>query len=293
MASRPRRAESTASGVPPGDPAAPAPSPHQGLPIRFTLVSGDDSALLEPALINEPLSRAFKISETVAQRVVADIVAQGLRVGDHLPGENEMLQQYAVSRESLREGLRLLEVQGLITIRRGPGGGPVVAAVDPRNLARISTLFFHLAGANYDELFDAWQTIEPAVVRQVTESRDRATKKAALAPFLREFGDSVEQERFVSNANGFHAVMAQLSGNRVLTLILQAVSHIVVEHVMADLDPLTERTEITHSHEMIGRAIIDGRANRAAALMAEHIGHVNDFYRSQFPDRVKDLIQWR
>ena len=93
--------------------------------------------------------RPLKTSETVARDIVHYVVAGGLGNGDSLPSEARMLEQYGVSRESLREGLRLLEAQGLITIRRGPGGGPVVGTVDPANLGRVSTLYYHLVGATY------------------------------------------------------------------------------------------------------------------------------------------------
>ena len=84
--------------------------------------------------------RGLKTSESVARDIVHDIVTAGLQDGDGLPSEAAMLQQYGVSRESLREGLRLLEVQGLIRIRRGPGGGPIVGSLDPANMGRTSTL---------------------------------------------------------------------------------------------------------------------------------------------------------
>ena len=66
----------------------------------------------------------WKTSEVVAFAVARDIVEHGLRSGDRLPLEAEMVEQYGVSRESLREALRLLEAQGIVSIRRGPGGGP-------------------------------------------------------------------------------------------------------------------------------------------------------------------------
>jgi GntR family transcriptional repressor for pyruvate dehydrogenase complex len=263
-----------------------------GIPIRFSLLSEEEGALLDPLSAGEG-PRALKTSEIVAQRVVADIVADNLQIGDKLPPEGEMVQQYGVSRESVREGLRLLEVQGLITIRRGPGGGPVVTSVDPRNLARTSTLYFHLAGANYNELFDTWLLFEPAVVRQVTETVDRATKKQALAPFLPDYSPDVERDRFMSRSNGFHAAISTLSGNRVLTMILQSLSHIVVEHIVRDLDPLSERQEISDDHIAIGQAMIDGRATRAERLMTEHIEHLVTYYRERFPDKVDEYVQWR
>lgn len=263
-----------------------------GLPIRYSIVSEEDRALIDPsAPIESP--RQPKVSEIVAQRIVADIVDDGLRVGDRLPPEADMLQQYEVSRESLREGLRLLEVQGLITIRRGPGGGPVVTSVDPRNLARTSTLYFHLAGANYNELFDAWMLFEPAVVRQVTETMDRAEKKTALGPFLPDFDPEVDRDRFMSRSKGFHSVIATMGGNRILTLILQSIAHIVTDHIVRDVDPMSERAEISDDHVAIGRAMIDGRATRAQRLMAEHIEHLVEHYRKNFPDKVEEYVQWR
>src|SRR4029078_1313915 len=66
----------------------------------------------------------WKTSEVVAFAVARDIVDHGLQSGDGWLLEAEMVEQYHVSRESLREALRLLEAQGIVSIRRGPGGGP-------------------------------------------------------------------------------------------------------------------------------------------------------------------------
>lgn len=266
-------------------------SDRTGLPIRFSLLTPDDSALVDPRTADgQP--RPLKTSEVVAQRIVADIMRNRLQIGDHLPAESEMVDQYDVSRESLREGLRLLETQGFLTIRRGPGGGPVVAGVDPRNLARMSTLYYQLAGANYEDLFDAWLTLEPAVVRQVAETIDRKAKRTALEPFFPHEEDT-ERVRFMSTSNGFHAALANLSGNRVLTLMLQAISHIVNDHVIRDLDPLNERDEISHDHAEIGRAVIDGKGATAQRLATEHIRHIIEHYRTNYPDAVLELVEWR
>jgi hypothetical protein len=71
-----------------------------------------------PAVFSsDAVTRRLKTSESVARDIVHDIVSGGLRTGDRLAPEAAMLDQYGVSRESLREALRLLEAQGLITIR--------------------------------------------------------------------------------------------------------------------------------------------------------------------------------
>ena len=66
--------------------------------------------------------RTAKTAETVAAAIVRDIVSRKLRPGDTLPLESEMLAHYRVSRASLREALRILEVQELIRLKPGPGG---------------------------------------------------------------------------------------------------------------------------------------------------------------------------
>ena len=93
--------------------------------------------------------RVVKTSEMVALNIVHDIKARNLKNGDRLPLEMAMLQEYRVSWASLREALRLLEVQGLISIKPGPGGGPVVGSVDARQMARTASLYFHLGDMRY------------------------------------------------------------------------------------------------------------------------------------------------
>src|SRR6516165_7115435 len=70
-----------------------------------------------------PPLRNVKRSEMLAQEIVEEIIAKGLNPGDLLPPEAEMLSHYGVGRASLREALRLLESQGLVTLKPGPGGG--------------------------------------------------------------------------------------------------------------------------------------------------------------------------
>ena len=115
----------------------------------------------------------WKTSEVVAFAVVRDIVEHGLHSGDRLPLEAEMVEQYGVSRESLREALRLLEAQGIVSIRRGPGGGPVVGRASSMNLARTMTLYFQLAGATYEELLEAWRMLEPLAAELAARNPDR------------------------------------------------------------------------------------------------------------------------
>ena len=117
--------------------------------------------------------RPAKTAETVAAAIVRDIVSRNLSPGDTLPSEAAMLAHYRVSRASLREALRLLEVQELIRLKPGPGGGPIVTSVDPRNLAKMTTLYLHLGGATYRELFEAVLVMSPISAERAARHSDR------------------------------------------------------------------------------------------------------------------------
>ena len=226
--------------------------------------------------------RAPKLSEEIAADLVRDIVAGGLRIGDHLDPEAVMVDHYGVGRESLREALRLLESQGLITIKRGPGGGPVVAGVDPRYLARTTSLFFHLGGATYDEVLETWQVLEPALVAQVARAPGRAEARRVLSPYLwlpENGGDRDDQ----GTDAGFHTTLAQLSGSRVMVLLLRALSHMVVDHVAQARCLLGERDEEERQHAAIARLVLDGRPVKAQRLMADHIGEVRASWTRRWP----------
>ncbi|WP_239377544.1 FadR/GntR family transcriptional regulator [Frankia sp. Cj5] len=246
--------------------------------------------------------RRLKTSETVARDVVHDIIARGLQPGDGLPSEAAMLEQYSVSRESLREGLRLLEVQGLLSIRRGPGGGPVVGTVDPSNLGRISTLYFHLAGATYTELFEAWVLAECVLADRAARNPDRDARAAAMAPYLDGGGAYEEHEeheeheelgKFVQEHGGFHIAIASLARNRVLELSMQTMGRIVAHHVALTDDPRVMRDLIADDHLKLARAILSGHAKQAHSLMEEHIHGIARYSRERFGDRMDDFIEWR
>ena len=246
-----------------------------------------------PIVATTAALRPLKASEGVARDIVDDIVTRGLREGDGLPPEAAMLSQYGVSRETLREGLRLLEVQGLISIRRGPGGGPIVGDVDPANLGRTSTLYYHLAGATYAELFEAWIVAECLMAELAAVNADRAGVRAAMEPYRTLSEPMVETlDEFVVRHGQFHAAVASLARNRVLQLSLMVVGQVVTHHVAVNADPRNARDTIEHDHVEIAGAIIAGRRKRAHDAMGAHIEAITDFYRTELGPQMNDIIEW-
>lgn len=215
--------------------------------------------------------RPPKRAEQVALRIVQDIVTRGLRRGDPLPTETEMLALYAVSRSSLREALRLLEVQGLVTIRPGPGSGTVVGAVEAGTLAGTLALYLKMGRVSLDQLLDAWAMVEPMLADMAARNPDRARVQALMAPFA---SGARSADRALSAGLDFHDTVADLSGNPVLRLVLGAVGALVADQVREGAAGFRLSDATVDAHEAIADALLAGDGPGAAAAMRAHLAQV-------------------
>lgn len=228
--------------------------------------------------------RPLKASEGVALELLRDIVSARLKPGDRLPLESEMVLRYGMSRPSLREALRLLEFQGLIAIRPGPGSSTVVGKATASNLAQMLMLYFHLDEASYDELLSAWQMTEPLLARLAAENADRAAVQSTMLPFLTpESGIPPDEAHRYGTA--FHDAVAKLAANKVLALVCHAIGAIAEEH-LAHEGYLPGPPHLLDDHVQIARAIYDGEPDKAATTMAAHMTHIVAAFRERWPEKV-------
>ena len=237
--------------------------------------------------------RPDKIAETIARRLVHDVIERELRAGEALDGEQAMLERYDVSRESLREALRLLEVQGLITIRRGPGGGSFVGTVDPANLGRTSSLYFHMAGATYGELFDAYAFADATLAARAAKHRDANRRRSVMAPYIEPHDRDSDIEHYIARHAGFHTAVASLAANRVMQITLHSLGLLVGRHYVHQMDAghiTVEQVQgpgdfVAADHVEIGRAIAAGNHRRAFDLMSSHVERIVERLEADRLDR--------
>jgi GntR family transcriptional regulator, transcriptional repressor for pyruvate dehydrogenase complex len=211
---------------------------------------------------------------------VQDIVTRGLDRGNPLPTETEMLALYAVSRSSLREALRLLEVQGLVTIRPGPGSGTVVGQVEAGTLARTLALYMMMGRVSLGQLLDAWEIVEPMLAEMAARNPDRARVQALMAPFA---GGARSADRALAAGLDFHDAVAELSGNPVLRLCLGAVGELVTVQVRASAPGFRLSDATVAAHESIADALLAGDGPGAAAAMRAHLALVRAELDSALP----------
>lgn len=239
--------------------------------------------------------RTEKLSEVLAREIVRDL--RDLEPSTMLPPEAVMLEKYRVGRASLREALRLLEVQGLIVIRPGPGGGPMVAQADSVHYGRTSSLYYHMLGATYHDVVAARAVIEPALARVVAEKQE-PEHLAALEAFLEqqkantaEPGTDEDYQRYVAESSGFHAMLAGLAGNAVLSLAAHSLQDILLDRVHG-LFPPEDRERVEEDHARIAKAILKGDANGVEKMMREHMLEYVQHAEDRHPGMMDDIVDW-
>jgi len=239
------------------------------------------------------IPRSGKISETIARDILDDIVVRQLPPGTMLASEAVMLDRYGVGRASLREALRILEIHGLIKIKPGPRGGPVVAEVTSSDLGRSATFFFHAVGATFADLLGARLAIEPLMARlAATNLTAEGAEQLKRALVDHERDASRPASSWSRTSAGFHIIVNGLSGNKVLDLLGRALLDIHASRTQTEF-PVSGRGDVSRAHQRIAQAILDGDADTAEQRMRRHVQAQITNVRQTRPEMLDELIDWR
>lgn len=235
-----------------------------------------------------------KAAVLVAQQVVDEIVSNGLEPGDMLPREKEMIAEYEVGRATLREALRLLELEGALTIRPGPHGGPMVARPTARHLASTFALLLQLTGGKFRSIVDCRILIEPvaaaAAARHAT-SEEIALMRESVAR-LEGDADSAARVDGVAETMNFHDLVAWASGNTLLALVLSAVNHLYERSALLIQSPPVRTKRVAHHHGEIVDAIEARDPEAAAKSMTKHLQAHSRFLEKEYPQLLETPVRW-
>jgi DNA-binding FadR family transcriptional regulator len=173
--------------------------------------------------------RVPKAGEMVASHLRRQIVLGELKEGDQLPSESVLMEEFGVSRPTLREAFRILEAEGAITVRRGVRGGARVQVPDISVAARHVGLLLQYRGTLLSDVYEIRGVLEPAAARMAARRRTSADL-ARLQETVDQHRESIEDPgaAFAADAE-FHRLIVELSGNETLQVLTGMVENIIRE----------------------------------------------------------------
>ena len=196
-----------------------------------------------------------RFSDQIADLIQKKIIEDKLQIGTGLPSEISMAQEFQVSRSVVREALRILEISGLVTVKKGPAGGIFVSNGYHTPIKRSLNHLITAGEVTVDHLFEARLLIEPHIAREATLN---ATDED-LNKFQALFDDSKSHPddpiRLKQNNLGFHLLLARASGNPVLAVMLESVFELLIERTMDFVD-LAMESKFVKIHKAIFEVMI-------------------------------------
>ncbi len=212
--------------------------------------------------------------EVVLKHIEAGILAGTHRPGDQLPPERDLAIQLAVSRSAVREAMRVLQTQGLITSSTGPGRGTRIAPARGDALARIFQLHLTLSDAGTDDLTETRVALErssAALAARRTNARSLRKLRALVAGM-----EEVEPvDEFNDLDTAFHVQIARTGQSELIADLTVAIRQAVREAIRTASASLPDwpqhRAELLHEHQQILSAIEAGDSAAAANLVEQHI----------------------
>jgi GntR family transcriptional repressor for pyruvate dehydrogenase complex len=224
-------------------------------------------------------------ADQVVSKIREMVLSGALKPGDQLPSEMVLSEDMGVSRTALREGMRVLEAQGVLETR--PGVGTVVLAA---GLTQLVAPLKWLALARYGGFsFDEFHGVRSILETEIAALAAAGATEDAITSLDDAFGDMQnalgDNHLFALSDARFHHVLAEMTGNRLLELLASALRELLEEHietVVAHIDP---RADVMPYHAAILHAVRAGDPDAARQAMQVHLDQVHTNFEAAMAAR--------
>jgi DNA-binding FadR family transcriptional regulator len=236
--------------------------------------------------------RAPKTSVVIAVDLANYIISANLPEGSSLPNEKEMADELGVGRASIREALRLLETRGIIRIRSGPGGGPVIRRPQTSDFSSALELSLQFERATLAEVIRAREDFGPFTARLAAARADSGQIKQ-LGEVIDALNDGLENgEIFAQQGRRFEALIGEATGSIVVRVMADALNAILWDTIPPLNYSMQRRRNVATVLGNILESVADGDEVAAEAQMDAYVRSGARYWRKFFPDLMARPIRW-
>jgi GntR family transcriptional repressor for pyruvate dehydrogenase complex len=236
--------------------------------------------------------KSDKISEHIVEQIRKAIFEARLKPGDKLPPEKELLETFHVSKATLREALRSLEILGFLEIRKGASGGAFVTEVDMKTARDSFTNFLLFKNLSLSNLSEVRLILEPYVAEKAAlgitkEDLRRLEKLNKECEYVIKHDIPIESRK---NEIEYHRIIGSVSGNPILMFILDFVENLLID-TKEILQPSKEFSQkVLNAHKRIYKALSGRDPKKAREEMVKHVKEVGrDLLQLQKERHVEEL----
>lgn len=225
----------------------------------------------------EPIRRSRLSQQIVVQ--ICHLIRQGqFGPGDRLPPERELAEQLQVSRASLREALRALEISGIVESRHG--GGTYVRDFSERSVVSPLGLIFEAADDIIGDLWEVRAIFEPAVAAMTAvraSPEDVARLDEIVAEQEQAFHNFGDDDHWMTLDRAFHSSLAVSSGNKVAVRVLDLINQWLQDGRRHFVATPERRCSALTCHTQIRDAVREHQPDAAREAMLRHLQEVEEF----------------
>lgn len=219
-----------------------------------------------------------KVYEQVIEQIKEMIVSGKLKRGDRLPPERELVEHLQVSRTSIREAIRALQIIGLVECKQG--GGNFIKESFENSLFEPLSIMFVLQNSKPEEILELRKIVEvETAALAAVKIKDKELKE--IQEIIDQMKASSDEELDAKLDKELHYRIAHASGNFLVVNILSAISSLIDSFIKDARDMILKQKEnkeiLLGHHESLYNALQAHDKSKAAKVMIKHLNFVNEF----------------
>jgi DNA-binding FadR family transcriptional regulator len=233
----------------------------------------------------------------VAEAIKSWVVEEGLRPGDRLPSEPELIERFGMAKGTIREAMRILEAQGLVKSRTGPGGGTFVHEVSKERARALLGNYFYFQNLTIRDIYDLRRVLEPELAAALAGklSEEVLGQLVAIIGEYSEPAQTLDEEREQHVASlRFHALLAEQADNPLLGFLIDFMVNMLSDLTVYRKLYSPPNVELWEKGKAFQLELIDalriGDADTARLVMRDHMETAQKLMEGQEAEMLRRFI---
>ena len=206
------------------------------------------------------------------------ILSGRLRPGDRLEPERELALRLGISRNSVREGLRALELIGLVTSRQGSGN--FVSVNFDGTMTYMLTAMYYLKGINEEQVTEFRFCLEWEAMHLAVERAEEIQKKQVMEA-LRKLEEATTEDERICYDKAIHEAMVEASHNDFLITNYRALTSFMDTYVKSMrrriIHGMESRNELEMSHRLLAEGMVEGDLEKGLRGLRRHFEFIEKY----------------